>query len=227
MTDSLREALEENRFGDSYASSAVLATSQTDDLGKGALLLAAAASLGLLYWLAVAVLSGDSLAFDESVLRYLHRYANAHLEQFASIVCMLVTVTSVLVLAFLVARRRWRPALFWFCSTAGAAILCGLAKKLMQRHRPDLWHLASPHASFSFPSGHAAQSMAIVVALLLLATPARRSALLIPGLAFIALVGVCRVYLGLHYPTDILAGWMLSLSWVCLLGALSGMPWRR
>lgn len=225
MTDSLRENLEENRFGDCHASA--LAASRTISPGKGALLLSTAACLGCLYWLALAVLSGDSAAFDDSVLRYLHRYADLRLERFASVVCMLVTTTSVLVLAFLLYRRRWKSALFWFCSTAGAAILCGLAKRLVQRHRPDLWALAARHASFSFPSGHAAQSMAIVAALLLLTTPARRSAIWVPGLAFIGVIGICRLYLGLHYPTDILAGWAISLSWVCLLGALSDMPWHR
>lgn len=227
MTDSLRETLEETPFGGGAPSSLPSLPLSAAGAGKLILLLAAALGAGLLYWLAIAVLSGSSLAFDDAVLRYLHRYANVHLAQLANIVCMLVTVISVLTLVFLLYRRWWRQALFWFCSTAGAAIICGFAKKLMQRHRPDLWPLASPHASFSFPSGHATQSMAIVVALLLLAAPATRRALLIPGLAFIGLVGLCRLYLGMHYPTDILAGWALAVSWVCLLGVLSGPQWRR
>jgi membrane-associated phospholipid phosphatase len=227
MTDSLREALEDNPFDGFRPSAALASPLQTFNRGKVFLLLAAILGVGTLYWLAIVVLSGSSLAFDVAVPRYLHRYADARLDRIASIVCMLVTVISIFVLALLLYRRWWRQALFWFCSTAGAAILCGLLKNIMQRHRPDLWILASHHASFSFPSGHAAQSMAIVVALLLLAGPARRGRLLIFGAAFIGLVGVCRIYLGLHYPTDILAGWALSLSWVCLLGALSGAQSRR
>jgi undecaprenyl-diphosphatase len=111
-------------------------------------------------------------------------------------------------------------ALFWFGSTAGASILCGIAKKMVERHRPELWVLASKHTSFSFPSGHATQSMAFVAALLLLAPREWRNTVLVLGLPWIALVGLCRLYLGLHYPTDILAGWALAAAWCCLLGLL-------
>lgn len=217
MTDSFRETLEEHAFDARYSASTPSGGIAADG---GMLLLALLLAGSLLYALAIAVLSGRSLAFDTALLQHIHLYAPPGLTHFANFICMLVTAFSVFVLAYLCWRRRWTSALFWFGSTAGASILCGIAKRMMERHRPELWALASKHASFSFPSGHATQSMAFILALLLLASPARRRTILALGLPWIALVGLCRLYLGLHYPTDIFAGWALAVAWGCLLGLL-------
>jgi undecaprenyl-diphosphatase len=216
MTDSFRETLEDQAFGAPYRAPA---SHRIPANGIG-LLLAFSLSAGSLYWLAVTVLSGRSLAFDSALLLHIHAFEPVRFVHFANAVCVLVTVFSVLMLAYLCWQRRWTSALFWFGSTAGASILCGIAKKLMERHRPELWALATKHASFSFPSGHATQSMAFVVALLLLAPAAKRKTILALGLPWIALVALCRLYLGLHYPTDIVAGWALAAAWCCLLGLL-------
>jgi membrane-associated phospholipid phosphatase len=219
MSNAFRETLEEPVFGVPYAAGD-RAESSRIAAKRGVLLLALALGAGLLYWLATAILSGRSMAFDTSVLFQLHQYQSAKLAHIANLVCMLVTCTSVFILAYWCWRRQWAKALFWFASTAGASLLCGIGKKVMERHRPELWALASKHATFSFPSGHATQSMAILVALLLLAPPEKRKTIFALGLPCIALVGLCRLYLGLHYPTDIAAGWALALSWCSLLGLL-------
>jgi undecaprenyl-diphosphatase len=223
MTNSYRETLEEHAFAAGYTPAAHPASGRKG-LNASMLLLIAVLAALTFYGLAIAVLSGTSTGFDNAVLRELHQYAPAHLKHFSNLVCMLVTCGSVFGLAYLLWQRQWRSALFWFGATAGASILAGVAKKAVERHRPELWALASPHASFSFPSGHATQAMAFVLALLALAPTAKRTAILACGAAWIVLVGVCRLYLGLHYPTDILAGWALALAWCSLLALLARQP---
>lgn len=224
MTDSLRKPLEDHTPVERFPILTLDAPISATPLSSGLLLLIFLVATGMLYGLGVAVLSGDSMQFDSTVLLALHRYAYHHLDRFATFISMLVTTASVLVLVYLCYRRRWQHALFWLGSTAGAALLAGIAKKVVQRHRPELWEFASHHASFSFPSGHATQSMAFVIALLLLAPPAKRKIIFLLGTAWIFLVGICRLYLGMHYPTDVFAGWALALAWGCLLGLLFRFP---
>jgi undecaprenyl-diphosphatase len=67
----------------------------------------------------------------------------------------------------------------------------------------------------SFPSGHAMASMALAVALIVLLWPTRwRYPMLLGGIFFTIMVGLSRIYLGVHYPSDVLAGWVASLAWV-------------
>lgn len=215
MNNSSEEALREKAFELEQPIPRAILPSQGYGRRRVALLLIGAVGASIFYWVTVAVLSGSSVGIDETILRYLHRYEDHRLYSFANAMSTLVTTISVLILSYLLYRRFWRMALFWFCSAAGAALLCGIAKKLMQRHRPDLWDVPFPHSTFGFPSGHATQSAAIVFALLLVGLPPKwRRTLLLIGGGFTALVGLCRVYLGLHYPTDVAAGWALALAWV-------------
>jgi undecaprenyl-diphosphatase len=85
------------------------------------------------------------------------------------------------------------------------------------RERPSLWESIAPETSFSFPSGHAMGSMTLTWVCILLAwwTPWRWP-VAIGLLGFSLLVGLSRVYLGVHYPSDILAGWTAASVWtVC------------
>jgi undecaprenyl-diphosphatase len=127
----------------------------------------------------------------------------------------------VLVFAVLLGTRRWIDAFFWALATGGAALLNLLAKHGFARARPDLWPSIAPETSFSFPSGHAMQSMAVAAALVVLLWPTlARWPVLVLGAGFTLLVGVSRVYLGVHFPSDVLAGWAASLAWVAGLALL-------
>jgi membrane-associated phospholipid phosphatase len=132
-----------------------------------------------------------------------------------------VVPIDLLIFGFLLLRRRWGDAIFWLLAVGGAGLLNIVAKLLFQRTRPDLWLSPSPESTFSFPSGHAMGSMALVSTLLVLLWPTRwRWPTLILGAIFVLLVSVSRVYLGVHYPSDILAGWCASLGWVLGISAV-------
>ncbi|KAF1721292.1 phosphatase PAP2 family protein [Pseudoxanthomonas wuyuanensis] len=141
-----------------------------------------------------------------------------------------VPLDSLIVLALLYARR-WREAVFAGVSFAGSALLNLATKQFFQRDRPSLWESIAPETTFSFPSGHAMGSMSLAMVAILLAAPTRWRwpALLLAGL-FVLAVGASRVYLGVHYPSDILGGWAAGMAWVAgvylLLYGVHRRPWH-
>ena len=176
--------------------------------------------------LASSIREGERLAFDEAILRFMQRNASETLDR---IMLLASTVGSgrvvgsldAIVCLLLLARRRWADATFWLLATGGAALINRLAKHGYERIRPDLWPSIAPESSFSFPSGHAMQSTALAAALVVLLWPtAARLATLVAASLFAVLVGVSRVYLGVHFPSDILAGWAASVAWVVGLSFL-------
>ena len=130
-------------------------------------------------------------------------------------VLTMVTLFAVGFLAFSGARG---SALLLFASVGGGAILIQVLKQAFGRTRPDL----VPHSVYeltrSFPSGHATMSAVTYLTLgaLLASVQTRRvfkTYLLSVAVLLTLLVGLSRVYLGLHWPTDVLAGWCLGSAW--------------
>jgi undecaprenyl-diphosphatase len=121
------------------------------------------------------------------------------------------------------ARRRPEPTLP--IVLAGAYALQNLAKLLSDRPRPPVGHLEHVTSS-SFPSGHATQISAVVAALLLgRRLPGRRGALFAAGVIAVTAVAASRVYLGVHYPTDVIAGALLGTTWgVIAAGRVTASP---
>jgi undecaprenyl-diphosphatase len=123
-------------------------------------------------------------------------------------------------------RRFWRrEALFFGLSVAGAGGLILFVKGFLARPRPDLFEPLMHTGSFSFPSGHSLGTAAFLSSLALVwwrRSPRYR----LPFAVFAALaalgVGLSRVYLQVHYPSDVLAGWLLGLAWVLGLNAWFG-----
>lgn len=170
--------------------------------------------------LAEEVGEGDPFSFDEPLLRLAHAWASPQADQIFSAVTKLgyewfVVPFDVLLVLVLAWKGRMREGLFVGLALGGSALLTVATKQLYARARPDLWPSVLPEDSYSFPSGHAMGSMTLAWVLVLLAWRTRwRWWVVLPALAFAIAVGVSRVYLGVHYPSDILAGWAAASVWV-------------
>jgi undecaprenyl-diphosphatase len=168
------------------------------------------------------------LPFDKPVLLWVHRLATPAIDQFFIVVSDLgfrwgVVPVNVIVLAYLVLSRRYREGLFWLLSIGGSALLNVAVKTHFARGRPDLWEQVVNETSFSFPSGHAMASATLATAMVLLAWRTRYhwpAVILLP--AFALLVGLARIYLGVHYPSDILAGFAVAVAWVFAMHQVVG-----
>lgn len=181
--------------------------------------------------LAEDVLDQNLLAFDRPVLLFLHAHATYTLSRImvwssragsALVIVPVIIMVGIYLFRQRVQARTW----FWVLSVCGAALLNFLAKYSFARARPSLWVSILPETTYSFPSGHAMESMAVVTAVICLVWNKGnwRWASIALGLIFVLLVGVSRVYLGVHYPSDVLAGWLASFAWVVGLAMLR-KPW--
>lgn len=179
------------------------------------------ASLGVFFLLVAITNVNRPWSFESSILLYLHGYATPSLDRLAVLSSASVGVASIAILLYLIYRRSWRVATFWLASTAGVEVITRIAKVFFHHSRPQLWDVISHQTSFAFPSGHATQSMALVLALMIISySRPYRFVQILAGALFILVVAFSRMYLGLHFPTDILAGWALAIAWVCMLALI-------
>lgn len=124
----------------------------------------------------------------------------------------------VLVTVFLLLKRLWRPAALIVTATVSGSIAIALLKNAFGRARPDLIDHLMAATDASFPSGHSGNSAIVYFTLASLLFPvvkeARLRAFLIVAAMFITgAIGVSRVYLGVHWPSDVLAGWLFGAAW--------------
>ena len=146
-------------------------------------------------------------------------------------VVVLTIITLAAAVHLLLAGKR-HAALFLVIAVGGGVLLGFGAKAFFERARPDLVAHAARVFSTSFPSGH---SMMAAVAYLTMGTllarvqPRRRLKIWLIGLAVLisVAVGISRVYLGVHWPSDVLAGWALGASWAMLCWAVALWLQRR
>jgi len=188
--------------------------------------------VGLLLPLAGFVMIADEIHeaetpyLDHALLLYMRSLASPVVDAFFVLMSKLgyqwgVVPLDVLIVVVLASRRQWRNAMFAATAFVGSAVLNLGSKQLFQRERPSLWESIAPESTFSFPSGHAMGSMTLAATVVFLAWPTRwRWPVLLGAVLFVLLVGLSRVYLGVHYPSDILGGWCAALAWVCGVHAL-------
>lgn len=186
--------------------------------------------------LAAEVRTAAPFPFDEPLLRASNAMASPPLDQLAVFLAAVGyrwgVVPIDIALVVLLGLKRWmREGMFAGIALGGSALLNLGAKQLYARQRPTLWESIAPEATYSFPSGHAMGSMTLAAVLVLLAWHTRwRWWVALPALAFALLVGASRVYLGVHYPSDILAGWTAACAWAVAVYAIAfrgRAPWAR
>ncbi|MBW4428618.1 MAG: phosphatase PAP2 family protein [Nostoc desertorum CM1-VF14] len=157
--------------------------------------------------------------WDVPILLAVHSTANPQLDALAvtlGIIGLPWTAIPILgaIAIILLLQKRWRSLAYLLTASAGSVIINRLAKQLMHRVRPQLWQSIAPETSFAFPSAHAMTSITLVAILLFLTwTSSWRWLVLIFGSLYIIAIAWCRLYLGVHFPSDILAGWMVALGW--------------
>jgi len=193
-------------------------------------LLLIGAGLFVFFKLASEVAEGDTMALDRSILAGLRSPANpaipigpkwlpeamTDLTAFGSTTGLLFVCAAVIV--YLLLARKLRTAAFVLAATTGGMALGGLLKLIYSRPRPALVPHLVDVTSSSFPSGHATDSALVYLTLATLlarAVPDRVLRIYLIGLAMVLtlLIGASRVYLGVHWPSDVVAGWALGAAW--------------
>jgi membrane-associated phospholipid phosphatase len=141
-------------------------------------------------------------------------------------------VVAVPVLVWLVRRRDWRTVVWLVVTAVFIRHVTSALKEYFDRVRPPFEEGGAGYHSFSFPSGHASGIATLVTGGLLLAWPLlgpagrRRWAAL--GVLLVLLVGLTRMWLGVHYLSDVVAGWSLGVGWTVLTAVVFGvLPARR
>jgi len=186
--------------------------------------LAAALAIWGFAELAEEVMQGSTRRFDLAVMTWMNARASPGLTRLALSLTQLgswtvVAVTGLVVSAFLwIHGERRAVALLWV-ALVGVTFLSALLKDLFGRERPAVFEWRTPYAGGrSFPSGHSMNAMvAYTVFAFLIArlasSPALRRATFLVAAALITLVGLSRIYLGVHYPSDVIAGFATGFAW--------------
>jgi undecaprenyl-diphosphatase len=195
-------------------------------------MLAAAASLLFFGWLAEEVLESDASQFDDAVRTATHRLASPALTSTMQVfsclgsVALLLTLTLLSILFLLYFHER-RAASLLAITVGGVYLLEIILKSAFHRGRPTAFFGNAPPSS-SFPSGHAMASLCFygaLASLLSARTLGRGARWLIWTAAFllVGMIGFSRVYLGVHYPSDVLAGYLAGLVWIGTICVLDGL----
>ena len=188
----------------------------------------AAGFLWLFGGLAEDVLTNDPLVrYDRAIAAYLHSLATPPLTTFFLIVTALGSIEAIVLLGVVVSaafawRRRWLYLGTWLAAVGGGVVLNQLLKGLFARPRPFFEHPLLVETSYSFPSGHAMESLVVYgmlayFALLALKTWRARTAVVFGTALLVLLIGLSRMYLGVHYFSDVLAGYAAGGVWLCAL----------
>jgi membrane-associated phospholipid phosphatase len=184
----------------------------------------AATALFLFGWLAEEVHENEAIRFDNTVRTALHGFASPGLTVFLKWVSNLNGPVALLIYTLVAVGLFWwkshrTSAALVAVTMAGGVCLDGVLKLAFHRARPAPYFGLPTPGTFSFPSGHSLMSLCFygVVAYLVsvhVESPAWRLTLRVSGALIVLLVGASRIYLGVHYPSDVAAGFAAGLVWL-------------
>ncbi len=168
------------------------------------------------------VLDREAFVFDKIILLWIHSFSNPTLDAIMHVFTRLnnpntVTAIAIFTLALLWWRQYYPEAKIFAIDCLGGVILSYGLKSVFGKVRPALWQSAIEETSFSYPSGHALGSTVLYGFLAyLLATRYPQFTLLIYTVAIflIGMIGLSRLYLGVHWPTDIIGGYGIGFLWL-------------
>jgi len=194
--------------------------------------------------LADEIVDGETEAFDRAVLLFFRSAGDPAdpigplwLEEAVRDVTALggnfvLTFVAAAVIVYMLLAGRRGAGLLVFISVGGGILLASVLKLFFQRARPDLVPHGAEVYTASFPSSHAMMSAVVYLTLgALLArievVPRLRIYFLALAALLTAMVGISRIYLGVHWPTDVIAGWAAGLAWASLLWLVTYFLQRR
>lgn len=190
-------------------------------------LLTSVGALAFFLWLAEEVFEGDTKNFDDGVRNYVHQFAAPSLTAAMKFFSFIGSPLVLSILGFIVIGAffilKWRRGIILFLITmAGELALDLTLKAFYQRARPEAFFDYALPSSYSFPSGHALGSFCFfgIVAWLITArleNKLLKLAVWTTAIFFIFAIGLSRIYLGVHYPSDVLAGYTAGLVWVVVV----------
>jgi len=205
------------------------------------LLLGLATAIGALIffgWLADEALEGETRHFDEATRAAIHQLASPALTAIMRGLSFIgstisLTVGTIIVVVVFAMRKRGREARLFAITMIGAGLLNITLKLAFKRSRPVPFFNLTPPESYSFPSGHSLTSAVFFGALAAILTARIKSKRVrviswIVATTMFLLIGLSRIYLGVHYTTDVIAGFVAALIWVLVVRFVEmGLERRR
>ena len=183
----------------------------------------AVAFAAIAYW----ANAGGTPSIDSSIESWVVDHRTSAITSMAKVVtwlgsgAVLYPAAVVIGLLWWRARRDWRPGLALLVALGGSTALYNIFKPIFERPRPPAQDAIGTYSHWSFPSGHATQSMAFyaVLAFLLTVGVSSRTRWWLGAALVTLVVGATRIYLGAHWFTDVLGGYALGGCWAALVAA--------
>ncbi|MBP9687820.1 phosphatase PAP2 family protein [Candidatus Woesebacteria bacterium] len=167
------------------------------------------------------ILENQRFLFDSTIMQFIVGLRSSSMTNIMIVLSIIgstgIIFGSVVILVFLFLTRHWRESVIYSAIVLMGAALNALLKLIIQRPRPGLSPLVT-ETDFSFPSGHSMDSLIFFLTIAYFTfhfTRNRRvtAAVSVISIILVFLIGVSRVYLGVHYPSDILGGYIAGIIW--------------
>jgi len=173
---------------------------------------------------------GDTIRFDQAVRGFVHGFASPGVTRVMTALTEIGNIGTVVIATLLGCLLLWiygrrKGAVLLSVTVAGATVLMFLLKLLFHRQRPSPYFGIATPRDFSFPSGHALVAFCFWGVLAVIVSTeqrrlASRIAMWVLAVAMVLGIGLSRIYLGVHYPSDVLGGYLAAVVWVTGVGVV-------